>query len=440
MKKSMESRNIQPFNIANESTNGESPLVEKMTQLSHEAGERERKQREVFKKLYEYNVEIYGEPQEAEVKIAKKVPNFEAYPEFLSVHRDATVLYLSMLERLGMTPDLEKMPSIMPVESVDINAETSFYRPKDNAVYFHWEHEGNGGMYAEELAHCIRYNTVDTESEAALQSEDLSGVDEFFGRLGEILGYRIAEGTDLERIFKKEDMQEWSQPEAFKELTRSIADGIENIEIGRKNEEEAKKNAESLFKRMQEGLGVLKSLLIDYNSQSGLNSEAKMVFPGEIRRMVGDIYSLKNPVDFETLSEIVRNLNKLLVQVMLPNESANKQNIESKSVENLVASIDESLAKYSSNLIYSSPSLEKSRRHVSGYLNHLYGYVAAELFVKQNPDWESQLPELFRTPSKEIYPIISKYGHNRKWFEENGMQVVWDAEEKAMMSRLEELA
>lgn len=108
------------------------------------------------------------------------------------------------------------MPSVMPVEE---NIETSYYRPKDNTIYIHKDHYGDGITYSEECGHCLRRTITDQLRIDDVLKDDQIAVEEFFGRLAENLGRSLSSEIKLEHLFQKEE-RNWSKTDKFQKMIK----------------------------------------------------------------------------------------------------------------------------------------------------------------------------------------------------------------------------
>jgi len=291
-----------------------------------------------------------------------------------------------------------EMPDIVVV----MNEETSNYNNIKNRISIVNDHIGVGYAYFEEIAHFYR-NMLNPKKSKYPDIE----IEEFFGRLGESVGRNLLKNTQYEELFKNHDEREWSNLDIFKEnaeyFNKRIREELKSLEL-----------AKTVVSNDKMRLRILELLSIrteindeEYDLTRNINNyikkqiktlsdfnNANKNISNYTRKEIGSVYT-------ECIKEI-----KDMIRLIIPEEVSDDAVLQMRSLNyDLKKNIETIKSVLQSPIISYDDKISISRDHLGKFL-HYKGYVAAEIFVKNNPDYMKTAPKLFRMKNKKIIKKI----------------------------------
>lgn len=341
-----------------------------------------------------------------EKKPVRKNPDFSSNPEFESVHRNVSKLFIAMQHQLGLKIPAAEMPSILPAET---DMATSYFRPSENAIYIHPEHYGSGIACSEECGHCLRHEFEKKLKIDKVSDHDQIEVDEFFGRLSENLGRSLAAENGLQHLFQEEE-RNFSEDKKFTENLQEFR----RAEILLKQLEEAdEKSRQALSERLSAFKGLedaLVALLRELNSNSVKRAEFDNRMLSTITKRFSDfdygpvrsgsskaceVFDKKNTARLTAIVKELISLLKATIRPDIDNQAINKL------IEQAVYFIIDTSRDLGPDEIITS-----AREQIKNKRGHLRGYAGAEFFIANNPDWRDKLPRVFRKNSIDVHVYL----------------------------------
>lgn len=359
-------------------------------------------------------------------------------------------------------------------------AETSFYNPSNNSITIAKHHFNSGIAYFEESAHFLR------EKLAPNRKPLDYAVQEFFGRIGESIGRTKVANTEYSYLFDNSLERTWSNLESQKKITLSSANEVSDIlddfrnglkaynnqlifiDANKKYFIATQQNYNSYLKTNNYNLLIKKQdeAILAYNENTKnmtdyfhniiiegnnllisfankINDEIKNI--GMHRSFIPRLQALINEIKSSTDENWLNEQLKEQYQIEYFNIDEKKQELIEKSeqdekycrtrfkqslhaIQHYINLSSHMIKKSGENLKYINPvkSLENELlkyKLINLNLNiHNTGYLRAEVFMKKNPNYLMQMPELFRKSDNYIIKnIFDKMDLNdyKKQFEDN---------------------
>ena len=307
-------------------------------------------------------------------------------------------------------------PLVLPAKE---NRDNAAYDRKGNIIYIGSDDIGDGNAYFEEAAHCIR--------ERLVQSDDINNrVDEFFGRLGESMGRELVKGIPYERLFENCKPRNFSDLESHGKRVDAELDQADKIREIIEQKNRAMVNSYELYKLVSDDckrvLAAKRAYDKDNDTSKFRQTLQKSVEEfleksegiGARRRFYQSVLdSFSDYMDAE--QEFYQNVN-LMVQTKILAENS-KDEEEKEDMESEANHLYRMANIYLESLVHTVNSighdLERNEflmesnelvMNINGRIQgeHFIGYICAELYAQQNPNFMEEVKELFRKPKQAI--------------------------------------
>ena len=337
-------------------------------------------------------VEAYKSIQNSTRKITVE-PEPDIDSEERRVIGDVKALVISMARVLKC--DEEEVGN-MTIRSYPPDLVDTSFASSDGNIFIHPNARNSGTTYGEECMHLFR-NLLEKEDPALLHAQDTLRigsaehsqieeiidigrkskiVQEFFGRIGESLAFRITKKTLLEHLFsgyepRKSTIMQQAMLSKSKELKKNIKD-------------------------LNDTIGKL-SVLLDINRDVGnfIKEDPHSDISKKYIEELFDIYFLIK----EDSSEIV------------------KQALDTFELSSAIKGGNDFFLNQMSDLIEVSSNMSCMAKQENG---HDIGYKTAEIYMQQNPKWQEDIPQLIRMTDSGVFNTIINTPEMRRQFSEDG--------------------
>lgn len=311
------------------------------------------------------------------------------------------------------------IPLVGERPGISITDSATIYDSRRNAIHLAESDIGNGDIYFEEACRFLRRDAVPEPM------DDLDiRIDEFFGRIASEIGRNVADNKHS-RLFHGLQPRHFSDMETFEkhasgymdifadsyrnlvEKTARISNsseimGIHIYFVTTMMDALRKYDAERDIDKLVETTGkVFRELPEKEKKLEGLKTfgelnEKHEKFHKIIESLIVDIRGIKGIRDKD------RDSGDYFI-----NES------RAEAEQSYIATAFENIRKISEIIEECRTALVSTERHYKtlglglnpanwNFSEHFIGYVAAELYMKENPEFRDWLPELFRMRSSEI--------------------------------------
>jgi len=359
-------------------------------------------------------------------------PKLEAAlsPEELDrVKADVLQLAHLMLEKLRVSPDEVEWPEII----LDDQTEgTSYYGPKNNTIGIHSDHIHSVNTYGEEIAHWIRFQLTKQDIVPSIKDTRL---EEFLGRLGEGIAREVVGGTELEPLLKEDARNkiEGSPRDLLLYVERRVFSFESQIkELARevRKYQELTKLLNSAIKKAAEGYEQLLDGSLSEENLSFIQDKSIDIF----KEFLNDLKGALKDKEWVLIEEkIVFNLEgvslhlKELLSLVTENEKVDDKLVS--KIKLLLIKIAEHFYKMdfylSGNPLELDIALRANILSIIRQLDHSEGYIAAEYYMENVPNWLETTPELFR----DSYNTLTKHVKTEQvetWLKRNGVYEIYN--------------
>ncbi len=302
------------------------------------------------------------------------------------------------------------------------NSRTSAYNLSKNTLLIDSSNFGEGVAYFEEISHLFRENIMPSDGK-----ELDNRVQEFFGRLGEEIGKELTKGTEFEYLFQNYKPREFSNPQFFESeygkyiKNQAVYDLYANF-------------FEDVVNNMQKYHSVLStltnqsSILLNELKQTGnFNNLLKLIkdslekytsLPNtdfvEKYNLLANNSSKRRPIsNFNTSIELfkdnhiyfLKNLNSLRLQKQNKTSDLTETDLDNAKtyLKSMYVSLDmiQNMGILPVKFSISSNEINKIQ-DTSHFSAHFLGYIAAEKYLKDDPNFLVMVPSLFKLPNEAI--------------------------------------
>ncbi len=276
-------------------------------------------------------------------------------------------------------------------------SEESHYEREKNIIAISTESFGDGNGYFEEAAHLIRsYTNPEPYEKGEMQN---APVEEFFGFLGRHMGKALVEGTPLAHLAPKLPVLDDVIKEEFSALDRVIA--------------EFDKTTNAIY------------YLIDLKNIGSLGKETAKLIDGtqtslqEAKEKIDTyIETLQTHTDFEKIvdeyAKLLTDYKELLVDYHCVKEADLLNTPEANNIFMAITKL---------NMFFAQDSVENNHHYNQLFLSkagtamqasfavmigfaHLKGYLGANDYVNENPDFMQKVKELFYEKRENVMPLL----------------------------------
>ena len=269
----------------------------------------------------------------------------------------------------------------------------SGYNYDENIINISNKDISSGIAYFEEATHFLRDTIVPPKKPD-------KKVCEFFGRLGESISMLLVKNTDFEYLFKNTKPRNYSDFKFFeKEYTSWIDTLISVIEHNKRKKRmffNSRKKA-NLIINCVEQVGKIINIYKERN-----NSE----FVDRINREIINYETKSKKVGFEfTFNDLVGKGKEFIdlknkLKFYLENKDYRKTLLTFKKMNDFSDKCPRILNKIEKEI----KKLDMGGRNIAKDLyDHLFGYVVAEQYIKNDSNFIENVPTIFRQSDKEVF-------------------------------------
>jgi len=322
---------------------------------------------------------------------------------------DVTYCIDTLASHLGV--EVKERPKI-----VASDIETSYHRPETNEIGIHASHKGDGITYFEEAAHYLRDQMYSEKEDGAS-----TAMDEFFGRLGESIGRKIVD-KEHARLFKGKKERKSSDPKLIAKKTKKLIEIANTFEAVSKKLDEITVRYDKIYVPCSKHLNRIVRAYESYNKTNNLEklNERFCSIGTDLRADIARVQESKrfSSERVKTTIEIyIANL-KLFRDNMGRIKEYNQQHPGNQGIElgkmnrELKHCLDRAREILKEQKIRNKKygEFDSARMEIelpllietNSEIIHSLGYIAAEEYVKQNPNFLREAPELFRQSDEEI--------------------------------------
>jgi hypothetical protein len=346
------------------------------------------------------------------------------------IQHDVKALAELMAANLGIDISDAEIPTVRLARP---NEEDSSYNPESNTISIKPDAVNNGAIYGEEIMHWLRRLAVPDQGELSLA--ELGSVDEFFGRLGESVARDVTRNTQYEYLFEDYSPRKLSDPEVLKRTQRAIKRSSDLISVASSRMEsklsrsmllmeEMSRIADALSnaneERREEKISIdeflevvemnQKSLVDTYNQNKDNNIREVVIL---FNKQVLNLYEIKKSLE---LIEEVRQSGEPVERELEEFELETMQRFDS-----IIHSLYETIELAQPQLLFGAMTPQMADLSLSNHEWHMRGYVAAEIFMQDNPGWADQLPDLINSPSPSVLENNVDAEKVNNWLKDNGV-------------------
>jgi len=315
----------------------------------------------------------------------------------------------------------------------------SSHVPQLNLIRINVNDIGKGHIYFEEVGHFLR-DAIFPVTKFTIDRL----CDEFLGRLSEDIGKELLKNTKYEYLYEQYEPRDWSNLDEFMKAVPTFAAAtIANLKRDQIEDEFILNTIKYAQNTMIPYVGDLERTFKKYDEDHD-----KIMMTKE----VGDAFKIflsnckKNKVIIKkgvmsgfldlhktfinTIQQINKNVSYLLeAKNVYKNSQNDNEKTEAKHyvtefyelIKNNYNILEETALKIFNiaesnkriNIMKSAPA----KFIISNIYSHFLGYVAAELYIKENPDFMKKVPKLFRKPKeyiKEELILEAEYTKNHR--------------------------
>jgi len=293
---------------------------------------------------------------------------------------------------------------LRPVAIKVADIENSMYDFTNNIISISESHAENGIHYFEEASHFFR-NMLRPDN-----SEKHDEIDEFFGRMGESLGRYFVQNTRYAYLFDEQPERDWTDRGYQDSDIEMFLDSVDRMQIMDDDVFEIMNNTTKVgtaaIGYLKRSIDILRKYVNDEpielireevkaNIQANLNIlnqaiQNKMPLPCDVQRHVQAYLMTANRFNNRFLKEQKSRKNTT--------SKISSGDIEDMNLLLKAIRYDIKLFRVEKIGLPNAKALSK----VTDVIIHHKGYIAAEIYMKENPDYKNAMPKIFRMPNDEV--------------------------------------
>ncbi len=333
----------------------------------------------------------------------------EGYPELKTSTEAETVEQLNSRVRLL----LDNLPARLGIQinpgwepSVVFTDEASHYEATSNSIGINRKHFNNGGILGEEVAHFLRSQIK--ERPLSREVSDLEdSADEFWGRLGDALArdvFRQNGYEDLAAAPERDSISVFALEE-FNQEVDTLNHSLDKFTA-------IMENSVRDIKILDQGIKIIYNKLESTDLGGAYENAPRLLRESldQLSALYQKYASLDDSVGW-SLGQIMSVINDGVSDLKTFEEEKNSDHSGKDLIDAMLRRLD--LLVY--NIAKLPEPVEKTFTIFLNGLVHIQGYVAAEKFMSENPDWRSQAPVLMKQSDHDLYFNYVRSSQIEKW-------------------------
>ncbi|MFW5853259.1 MAG: hypothetical protein ACOCU8_01290 [Patescibacteria group bacterium] len=369
-------------------------------------------------------------PEGSEEASEKSKADIEVSPEEIErIKKDVFCLANLMLEKLGVPPNELEWPTLISDEDPQ---GTSSYDPESNVICINLKHFDDINTYGEEVAHWIRFQLVREDIYLMVENSDL---EEFLGRLGEYVARQVVKGTELEPMLEQVARDERSRNNYVAEKIEGLDSSLDEIkqvlDSYKKEAQAITSKAENLNSEFEQ---LLDDIQVKFETDNLTKEELVSSYSKSVDIFKGILKIIKEADNSNLLHKQIRlSIDKMVcclesfkLFIKVCDEINNDFVSEIKKlIRDIIETLDMMIFSFSGNPSELSTVLRMDVLSIYDEVLHVEGYVAAEYYVENVPNWLETVPDLFRGSYETLKKHV-KSKQVKRWMKENGVYEVYD--------------